>query len=199
VNPGKTRPIKACFNDYQIVEHILYRAYKLKGKYNFGNNGDYPKETVKARSRIWPKYKEEQSKNAPKSAYVCYSAKMIVKNRVQDEFPRWQNVNMQISRYKERTSAKGDIITKQHDTLNIQRKENHVLMGNPFSALSEMLTDDNYISDNETDNVDKFNQSKCDYKSQQKDVLHRRGIPCLSQTRIRQLILRLTTTPRGLG
>jgi hypothetical protein len=98
VNPGKTRPIIVCFNDYRTVEHILSRAYKLKGKYNFGINRDYPKEIVEARSHIWPKYKEERSKYPPKTVYIGYPAKVIVKNRVvQDKFPLWKNV-MQMSR-----------------------------------------------------------------------------------------------------
>jgi hypothetical protein len=77
---------------------------------------------------------------------------------VQDEFPRWQNV-MQMSRHIERTSAKGDTITKQHDRLHKQRTENRVLTSNPFGALSEMLTDNNSSSDNEADNIGEYSQS----------------------------------------
>jgi hypothetical protein len=100
-----------------------------------------------------------------------------VKNRVvQDEFPLWQNV-MQMSRHIERTSAKGDTITKQHDTLHTQRTENHVLKNNLLSALSEKLTDENSSSNNEADNIDEYSQSMRNYESRQK-----RQAFCLNST-----------------
>ena len=91
--PQKIRPVIVCFYFQEDVNLILEHASRLKGKPHFSISRDFPAEIVKARSRLWSRYKEEKGRNPPKSVFIGYPAKLVVKGKViHDEFPDWNQM-----------------------------------------------------------------------------------------------------------
>jgi len=120
--PDKIRPVIACFTKEADVKTILGNANKLKGKPQYGVNRDYPNEIVQARSRLWSLYKTERGRNPPRTVFISYPAKLIVKGSViQDEFPDWDL-----------------FMRKQRVPTKTPPKQQPVTTSNPFSALADL-------------------------------------------------------------
>ena len=54
---SKKRPVIVAFQSYAVAESIIKQAYRLKGT-NFSISRDFPLEITRARSTLWPEYKQ---------------------------------------------------------------------------------------------------------------------------------------------
>ena len=133
-------------------------------------NRDYPIEIVQARSRLWQLYKSERAKNPPRSVFIGYPAKLIVKGSVvHDEFPDWDLV-MKQPRVPKAPSIKRSDPVQQPTTAASQS----VVSKNPFSVLSGLdETPDESDSHSDTDDSDNksdpYSQAMSQLESQLKN------------------------------
>ena len=107
------RPIIVAFRDYADVELILSRGRFLRGS-RFSVDKDFPKEISRARSLLWNRYKDLQSKYDNVS--IQYPAKIIVGKRVvEDAFPGWQDA---VKEFRVKP-----VISKEAESANLEAKK----------------------------------------------------------------------------
>ena len=89
---SKKRPVIVAFQSYAVAESIIKQAYRLKGT-NFSISRNFPLEITRARSTLWPEYKQIKSQNPLTKVAIVYPAKLLVNGRVEkDLFPEWDAV-----------------------------------------------------------------------------------------------------------
>ena len=89
---SKKRPVIVAFQSYVVTESIIKQAYRLKDT-GFSISRDFPLEITRARSTLWPVYKQLKSQIPLARVAIVYPAKLLVNGRVEkDLFPEWDAV-----------------------------------------------------------------------------------------------------------